>query len=372
MVVRENGLRFGFDLTRVMFCSGNVTERTRMASPPTEPPHKPRATDTAAAGMAVAGMVAETAAAAETALATPVAAETRAAASALPCAVARQSKGKGQGPCTGAARNEEVVVDLYAGIGYYVLPLLVHHGAAHVHACEWNPVRSRGGKERRIKPSQLFVRKNVFSSHSASSPFFLFFFFFFVSRPSLLHALFLALPPRRVRTCVRACRQDSVAALRHNLAAHGVAHRCTIHAGDNRLTVRTAAAAADTGAAPGSSEGCEPSGPSRGPSGGGGVGSGLRGVADRVNLGLIPSSRQGWPLAVACLKAAGGWLHVHDNVPEAELDAWSAGLAAAVLSLGAVEGGGRERWASCTVVHLERVKSYAPRVHHYVADLFVS
>uniref|UniRef100_UPI00398E8DDC tRNA wybutosine-synthesizing protein 2 homolog isoform X2 n=1 Tax=Pristiophorus japonicus TaxID=55135 RepID=UPI00398E8DDC len=36
--------------------------------------------------------------------------------------------------CTG-----EVVVDLYAGIGYFTLPFLMHAGAAFVHACEWNP-----------------------------------------------------------------------------------------------------------------------------------------------------------------------------------------------------------------------------------------
>ncbi|XP_056133355.1 tRNA wybutosine-synthesizing protein 2 homolog [Lampris incognitus] len=33
----------------------------------------------------------------------------------------------------------ETVVDLYAGIGYFTLPYLVHAGASHVHACEWNP-----------------------------------------------------------------------------------------------------------------------------------------------------------------------------------------------------------------------------------------
>lgn len=32
----------------------------------------------------------------------------------------------------------ETVVDLYAGIGYFVLPYLVHAGAHIVHACEWN------------------------------------------------------------------------------------------------------------------------------------------------------------------------------------------------------------------------------------------
>lgn len=37
-------------------------------------------------------------------------------------------------PCAG-----ETVVDLYAGIGYFTLPYLVHAGASHVYACEWNP-----------------------------------------------------------------------------------------------------------------------------------------------------------------------------------------------------------------------------------------
>lgn len=33
----------------------------------------------------------------------------------------------------------ETVVDLYAGIGYFTLPFLIHSGARMVHACEWNP-----------------------------------------------------------------------------------------------------------------------------------------------------------------------------------------------------------------------------------------
>lgn len=32
----------------------------------------------------------------------------------------------------------EVILDLYAGIGYYTLPLLVRAGAKHVDACEWS------------------------------------------------------------------------------------------------------------------------------------------------------------------------------------------------------------------------------------------
>lgn len=38
-------------------------------------------------------------------------------------------------------------------------------------------------------------------------------------------------------------------------------------------------------------------------------------MADRVNLGLIPSSEAGWPVACAALRSnKGGWLHVHGNV----------------------------------------------------------
>lgn len=40
----------------------------------------------------------------------------------------------------------------------------------------------------------------------------------------------------------------------------------------------------------------------------------LRGVADRVNLGLIPSSEDAWPVACQVLKPSGGILHVHGNV----------------------------------------------------------
>ena len=50
------------------------------------------------------------------------------------------SSGNGTEKARVAARNcdGEVVVDLYAGIGYFTLPYLVHARAAHVHACEWD------------------------------------------------------------------------------------------------------------------------------------------------------------------------------------------------------------------------------------------
>ena len=37
------------------------------------------------------------------------------------------------------SKGGETVVDLFAGIGYFSLPYLVHARAEFLHACEWNP-----------------------------------------------------------------------------------------------------------------------------------------------------------------------------------------------------------------------------------------
>lgn len=106
--------------------------------------------------------------------------------------------------------SNEIVVDLFAGIGYFVLPYLIHAKAKHVHACEMNPA--------------------------------------------------------------------SVEALKGNLKSNKVEDRCTIYFGDNRTTAPT-------------------------------------NVADRVNLGLIPSSELSWETACRALKdETGGILHVHANI----------------------------------------------------------
>ncbi|XP_019328357.1 PREDICTED: tRNA wybutosine-synthesizing protein 2 homolog, partial [Aptenodytes forsteri] len=204
-------------------------------------------------------------------------------------------------PCSG-----EVLVDLYAGIGYFTLPYLVHAAAAFAHACEWNG-----------------------------------------------HA---------------------VEALRRNLALNGVQDRCRVHHGDSRQLE-------------------------------------LRNVADRVNLGLIPSSEEGWPVACRVLKGTGGVLHIHHNVetlpapapPQTLVLRAERGSPEGAGSDGEVqhptEDSGKEtlvarirpewqRWAEATaarirgllaelhgqpwrtsILHIEAVKSYAPHVHHLVLDL---
>jgi tRNA wybutosine-synthesizing protein 3 len=162
----------------------------------------------------------------------------------------------------------ETIVDLYAGIGYFVLPYLLNGKAAMVHACEWNP--------------------------------------------------------------------HSIEALRRNLIRNGVADRCKVYPGDNAVSSQL-----------------------------------LLGVADRVNLGLIPTSEAGWPCAVDVLKPTGGWMHVHDNVHQDEKNAWVVRLEATLTALL------NERKPASSellewrvhVEHVEKVKSYAPRVYHYVADV---
>ncbi|XP_062855977.1 tRNA wybutosine-synthesizing protein 2 homolog [Trichomycterus rosablanca] len=187
----------------------------------------------------------------------------------------------------------ETVVDLYAGIGYFTLPYLVHAGAAHVHACEWNP--------------------------------------------------------------------DAVSALKRNLQLNKVADRCTVHQGDNKQLA-------------------------------------LSDLADRVNLGLIPSSEAGWPVACRLLcRYTGGMLHIHQNVtmpiqhtkhqescdslPEKERtengfsktlsnrevwNVWAIETARRIYTL-LREITGIE-WRT-SIKHIEHVKSYAPHIDHIVLDL---
>nr|XP_043622298.1 tRNA wybutosine-synthesizing protein 2/3/4 [Erigeron canadensis] len=156
--------------------------------------------------------------------------------------------------------KEEVIVDLFAGIGYFTLPFLVKANAKMVYACEWNP-----------------------------------------------HA---------------------VKALRRNLEANGVADRCVVLEGDNRVT------------AP-------------------------KGVAHRVNLGLLPSSEGSWVTAVRALRSQGGMMHVHGNVKDSEEDAWTEQVSSSIREISKSEG---NSW-DITVEHVERVKWYAPHIRHLVVDI---
>ncbi|KAL2931413.1 tRNA wybutosine-synthesizing protein 2/3/4 [Bienertia sinuspersici] len=156
--------------------------------------------------------------------------------------------------------QDEIIVDLFAGIGYFTLPFLVRAQAKLVYACEWNP-----------------------------------------------HA---------------------VEALKHNLEANMVSDRCIVLEGDNRLT------------AP-------------------------KGVANRVSLGLLPSSEDSWATAVRALRCEGGTLHIHGNVKDSEESEWTQHAVNSISVIAKSEG---YSW-NVSLVHLERVKWYAPHVRHLVADI---
>eukprot|EP00092_Neocalanus_flemingeri_P012620 GFUD01013602.1.p1 GENE.GFUD01013602.1~~GFUD01013602.1.p1 ORF type:complete len:380 (-),score=88.48 GFUD01013602.1:39-1178(-) len=163
----------------------------------------------------------------------------------------------------------ETVVDLFAGIGYFTLPYLVHAKAEYMYACEWNP--------------------------------------------------------------------DSVVALQINLEKLGLSDRCSVLEGDNRLV-------------------CP------------------KNVADRVNLGLIPGSDISWRTACEALKDSGGILHIHGNVEskkeenkQEKMKVWAEATSETIKNL-LNEVKSNQSW-DCQILHIECVKSYAPRVYHLVLDL---
>ncbi|TKR64408.1 hypothetical protein L596_024945 [Steinernema carpocapsae] len=105
--------------------------------------------------------------------------------------------------------HSEVIVDMFAGIGYYTLPLLFHANAKHVYAIDWN--------------------------------------------------------------------DDATEALKKSLEANNCAERCTVLEGDCRRVHPV-------------------------------------GVADRVNMALIPTTRPHWLTACKCLKPRGGVIHLHETI----------------------------------------------------------
>ena len=128
----------------------------------------------------------------------------------------------------------------------------------------------------------------------------------------------------------------AIAALRRNIVRNGIAaDRVELLEGDNRTTL---------------AHRCD--------------------FADRVCLGLIPSSVDGWPVAVRCLRSRGGWLHVHENVAEGEERGFMQKLKIALLQL--MEGTAHfEGKIPKLETNYAIVKSYAPHINHIVVDVLV-
>ena len=95
------------------------------------------------------------------------------------------------------------------------------------------------------------------------------------------------------------------------------------------------------------------------------MGEGVRGGIERVNLGLLPTSRGSWARAIQVLAEQGGWVHVHENVGIGEIDGMAERVVKAFEEL--EKGRGSTRRVVCE--HVERVKTFAPGVMHCVFDI---
>tara|TARA_X000000368_G_C23041678_1_gene717225 strand:+ start:1577 stop:2506 length:930 start_codon:yes stop_codon:yes gene_type:complete len=194
---KENGILFEFDTTKVMFSSGNISERIRVS----------------------------------------------------------------KFDCT-----NEIILDLYAGIGYYTLPLLSYSNVKLLHACEMNP--------------------------------------------------------------------DSFKELKKNLIHNKVSEKCIIHEGDNQLTVPKLD---------------------------------VFGKINRVMLGLLPSSEMSWELAINSLDSKGGILHLHGNSSAKKEKEWANKVISKLERI----SDNNNRDFKFELIHIEKVKSYAPKVNHLVLDIRV-
>lgn len=81
-----------------------------------------------------------------------------------------------------------------------------------------------------------------------------------------------------------------------------------------------------------------------------------------INLGLLPSSQDAWDIAAKILDDSGGWLHVHGNCRDTEIDGWSTFV---VEKFNRLLG---EKW-TVHIVEKFRVKDFGPGVGHWVLDL---
>ena len=193
--INDFGVKFWLDVTKVMFSSGNVTERHRIGN---------------------------------------------------------------------IDMSGEIIVDAFAGIGYYTLPMLVRSNAQHVYACEINP--------------------------------------------------------------------NSIQALQNGAKLNNVSKRLTILEGDNLSTMKQ-----------------------------------VYSMADRVHLGILPSSEKAWQSAINCLKSSGGKLHIHMNVEEEKINDFVVYCIDSIAKLAKQLG----RKGIVSADHVEKVKWYAPRIRHIVIDLSV-
>lgn len=91
-----------------------------------------------------------------------------------------------------------------------------------------------------------------------------------------------------------------------------------------------------------------------------------------VNLGLLPSSGPTWKTSLKLLdRKYGGWTHVHENVDVANIGNMRDDIMAEYANLARQLDGVNTEELSINCDHVEEVKTYAPGVMHCVFDIQV-
>ncbi|KAG5519418.1 hypothetical protein PMAC_002045 [Pneumocystis sp. 'macacae'] len=82
-----------------------------------------------------------------------------------------------------------------------------------------------------------------------------------------------------------------------------------------------------------------------------------------INLGLLPSSEDSWPVATKILDPKmGGWIHVHAAVCDKEIYNWTNKSKDKFTELF------ENQW-EITIEHIEKIKRFSPKLLHIVVDL---
>ncbi|KAF9899915.1 tRNA wybutosine-synthesizing protein 2 [Lobosporangium transversale] len=234
--------------------------------------------------------------------------------------------------------RDKIVVDLYAGIGYFSLVYLIHAGAKVVHACEWNPWSVEGlvkgakknGISWEIYSSQLNSieqGQEHEQEHQEQKQ--------DQDQDQEQYAQQRCDPARQLDQSGGS--SSSTSRSNNNINGRKKKPRdfgkLVIYPGDNAQWVFC-----------------------------------FENQAHHVNLGLIPSAEPGWVLGVRALcPNEGGYLHIHHNIRVGEEEAFKVNLLQSLRSLFAVWKKSAS-W-SIHIRHIENVKSFAPMVFHYVLDV---
>ncbi|KAG0325078.1 tRNA methyltransferase tyw3 [Podila humilis] len=229
--------------------------------------------------------------------------------------------------------RDKIVVDLYAGIGYFTLVYLIHAGAKTVHACEWNPWSveglARGADRNGIRWSKVEKPSSDDdgdNDNENDEPVY--------DDVQVLQSIKdnVTISKTTAKEEIESSNQKNIKKLSSRPSRPPLGN-LVIYPGDNAQWI-----------------------------------SRFENQAHHINLGLIPTAEPGWVLGVRALcPLEGGYLHVHHNIRVGEEETFKAYLLK-TLEDHFVRWKADQKW-DLHIRHMENIKSFAPMVYHYVADV---